>query len=91
MGYVSLLTSLGLNDCIAYHEVGHAVVAKFLPGLASFILATDGIKSDPGAMVCFEISNEYRMKDGLIISQVCIVELLIIELELIMAGRIALF
>jgi hypothetical protein len=40
-----------LNDCIAYHEVGHAVVAKFLPNLASFILASDGIKSDPGAMV----------------------------------------
>lgn len=39
-----------LNDCINYHEVGHALVAKLLPNFSSFILTSDGVKSDPGAM-----------------------------------------
>jgi hypothetical protein len=40
-----------LNHCIAYHELNHAFVAKFVPDLATYFWSDDyGINSDPGAL-----------------------------------------
>ena len=40
----------GLNECIVYHELGHALVHQYLPLLPSYTWADTGLRSDPGAM-----------------------------------------
>jgi hypothetical protein len=39
-----------LNSCLAYHELNHALVAKFLPNLPSYVWTAEGLRSDPGAL-----------------------------------------
>ena len=38
------------NPCTVYHELGHALVAKFIPQLPGYTWAESGLRSDPGAM-----------------------------------------
>ena len=40
----------GLNECIAYHELTHALVYQLIPTLPTYIWAETGLRSDPGAM-----------------------------------------
>lgn len=39
-----------LNECVAYHELNHALVAQFNPLLPSYVWADTGLRSDPGAL-----------------------------------------
>ncbi|KAJ3218600.1 hypothetical protein HDU67_004904 [Dinochytrium kinnereticum] len=39
-----------INQCIVFHELTHAIVAKFIPDLPSFAWTDRGLQSDPGAM-----------------------------------------
>ncbi|KAJ3324085.1 hypothetical protein HDV06_000626 [Boothiomyces sp. JEL0866] len=40
----------GLNDCIVFHELTHALVGQFIPELPSYVWGSTGLRSDPGAM-----------------------------------------
>ncbi|KAJ3338633.1 hypothetical protein HDU91_001152, partial [Kappamyces sp. JEL0680] len=40
----------GLNECIVYHELTHALVAQFIPLLPSYVWGSTGLQSDPGAL-----------------------------------------
>ncbi|EGF82543.1 hypothetical protein BATDEDRAFT_23127 [Batrachochytrium dendrobatidis JAM81] len=39
-----------LDDCIAFHELTHAFVHKYIPDLPWVVWTSSGLKTDPGAM-----------------------------------------
>ena len=39
-----------LNTCTVFHELGHALVAKFIPQLPGYTWTETGLRSDPGAL-----------------------------------------
>jgi hypothetical protein len=49
-GQSSTSKDWALNECVAYHELGHALVAQFIPDISSYTWAASGLRSDPGAM-----------------------------------------
>ena len=49
-GQSSTTADWSLNNCVVFHELVHAFVNNFIPGLPWYVWTSSGISSDPGAM-----------------------------------------